>query len=81
MFAQCMFCTKEEYRLQSTQVVETTTLDSFLDVMAVFVKWMDGVEELLAAEKIVMNETDIVEQQLQQLLVHFFVLINLEIRF
>jgi len=37
--------------------------------MAAFVKWIEGVEELLAAEKVVIDETDVMEKQLARCLV------------
>jgi hypothetical protein len=44
-----------------THVVETTSLDSYHEALSAFVRWMDGVEQLLAAEKFAADEQDVME--------------------
>jgi hypothetical protein len=55
-----------DYHLRLTQVVEKTALGSYEEATAAFLKWMEGVEQLLAAEKFVADEQDVMEHQLSQ---------------
>ena len=56
-------------QLQLTRALERSPSSSFFEAVESFVAWMVNAEQLLASEKFVVDELDVMEHQLSQCLV------------
>jgi len=65
----CVCVSVGDRQLQLTRALERSPSSSFIEAVESFVTWMLNAEQLLAAEKFVVDELQVMDHQLSQCLV------------
>ena len=64
-----IFTSVGDRQLQLTRSLERSPSSSFIEALESFIAWMVNAEQLLASEKFVVDELEVMEHQLSQCLV------------